>query len=806
MNPLILDARVKNLSKTEFEWLIDDPVILEGENAYVRFGKFVNTKHGDGISKFSELEYNLEKPAQPTGVLKPSDNPGDPSGPRFWFAEPGFYPNAGGVTITGAAGVIVDNGVSYSAGNFNIELVEYAKVEEFDIKADKDALLSSSKNLFNPELYDTENIIDNTGVVTANPGGPPWLGMYTFSVNGVVEYTLSNQSANDSVRLAMYDVNETLISIIETSLPYTFSTTLSTRKVRFMTVLAKNVKSDRIQLEKGNSVTSFVRYSNQLKTGLLTDAIRLADSFAQSENLFDKNKYDKFHVADTATGALTPTVEGSNIGVFTIKEIKGRTSYVLSNPSQINGMKGCYVLEYDIEDNLVLVTSYPDDEAVIFTTNPLTVTIRVNTLNSNSIFKDRMMFKEGTTVTTSLPFYNGALKSSILLQKKFAEYGSLKTIVEADKKFIGVMPSGFINNLTDSTTTASGLNIVGGGNHNRRLFLDKYSHSREVFVQADFKLNSGGVIEVGLAGDDFDTVIDKINHIGYNTCWDARFYRDGGADNGKLAIIYTTLYDGRVQKEISTTSIVAADFEHVRITLTHFYDRYFATAEVIGDPSRKISIGYQLPTDNSSNGSIIQAIGARTSVFIPSGNVTLTDFRMSNLADKRNISTVFLGDSISSAFNANGYQNAYQFIASGGDYSKFTTLSGPGYTTIQMIYYVSELLEINPRNVYLFPGTNDVLHGRTPQELSDDIEYLIVLCLQKGILPVIGTLPRINGVENTAHNDKTRALGAKYGLKIVENEGLLLDDDIAPDDVHHNPSGHAKHGNNIRVNAPELFL
>lgn len=686
------------------------------------------------------------------------------------------------------------------------KMLGYAKTTDVLNKADKVMLLSASKNLFNPEEYDTANIIDNTGAVVVNPGGPPWLGMFTFLDNGSVQYTLSNQSdAGDSTRLAMYDENNRLINIIETGLPYTFTTTPDTRTVRFMTVLAKNAKFDRIQLEKSNVVTSYVPYSNQVRTGLLTDAIRLADAFAQSENLFDKETYDKYHIANTATGAIVPVSEGEDVGMFTLKNIKGRTSYVLSNTSQANGMKGAYILEYDVDDNLISVTGHPDDIVITFETNPLTRIVRANTVNAGSVMKDKMMFKEGTLLSTSLPFYNGGLKSSILLQKKFAEYKSLKTFVEADKKFVGILPSGFENNLTDSTTTASGLNIIGGGNHNNRLFLNKYSHSREVFVQADFKLNSGGVIEVGMAGDNFDTVIDTITHTGYNTCWDARFYRDGGADNGKLAIIYTTLYDGRVQKVISATGIEVADFEHVKLTLTHFYDRYYASVEVIGDPSRKISVGYQLPTDNTSNGSIIQAIAARPSIFVPSGDITLTNFRMSTMADKRNISTVFLGDSISSAFNANGYQNAYQFIASGGDYSKFTTLSGPGYTTIQLIYFISELLEINPRNAYIYTGTNDVLHGRTPQALSDDIEYLVVTCLQNGILPIIGTLPRINGIENTTHNNKIRALGAKYNLKVVENEGLLLNTDMAPDQVHPNPSGQAKIGNNLRINAPELF-
>lgn len=127
MVPLILEARVKNLIKTEPEWLISDPVILDGEIAYVRFGNFVNTKAGDGSKKFSQLQYNLEKPAQPAGNLTPSTVIGPPTSPRFWFAEKGTYPNAGGLQVTGDYGIVIDNGLNYSVTNLSIDLANYTK-------------------------------------------------------------------------------------------------------------------------------------------------------------------------------------------------------------------------------------------------------------------------------------------------------------------------------------------------------------------------------------------------------------------------------------------------------------------------------------------------------------------------------------------------------------------------------------------------------------------------------------------------------------------------------------------------------
>lgn len=48
-----------NLNAPEAVWLIDDPILLDGEVAFVRFGQLVNMKLGDG-RKFSETPYNFD--------------------------------------------------------------------------------------------------------------------------------------------------------------------------------------------------------------------------------------------------------------------------------------------------------------------------------------------------------------------------------------------------------------------------------------------------------------------------------------------------------------------------------------------------------------------------------------------------------------------------------------------------------------------------------------------------------------------------------------------------------------------------
>ncbi|WP_231424035.1 hypothetical protein [Pedobacter sp. Leaf250] len=165
MLPIVLEARVKNLIQTEAEWLAEDPEILDGEIAYVRFGNFVNTKAGNGSKRFSELQYNLEKPAQPVGVLKPSDQPGPANAPRFWFAEKGIYPNLG-LEVTGNAGVIIDNGASYSVANFNIDLTSYPKFSDLDPILHE--LEIKNESLITPAVYQVSSLEDRL-LTTAHP-------------------------------------------------------------------------------------------------------------------------------------------------------------------------------------------------------------------------------------------------------------------------------------------------------------------------------------------------------------------------------------------------------------------------------------------------------------------------------------------------------------------------------------------------------------------------------------------------------------------------------------------------------------
>jgi len=127
MVPIILEARIKQLIQTEAEWLIEDPVILDGEWAVVRVGSSHMFKIGNGVKKFSELDYAIFQTGDIKDGLNPSSPGITPTEPVSFIAETGVYPNFGGVEITGDAGYILWNGTDWKAVNISVGLVNMVK-------------------------------------------------------------------------------------------------------------------------------------------------------------------------------------------------------------------------------------------------------------------------------------------------------------------------------------------------------------------------------------------------------------------------------------------------------------------------------------------------------------------------------------------------------------------------------------------------------------------------------------------------------------------------------------------------------
>lgn len=118
----IINARVKQKVGTEAQWLSDDTILLEGEQAFVinNEGQSINFKIGDGTKRFSELEYFFDYSvlAGKTYPIKPTDPAPELDG-IYIPTVVGVYPNMGGLERLASDGYVqfLKNGAVYAKVN-----------------------------------------------------------------------------------------------------------------------------------------------------------------------------------------------------------------------------------------------------------------------------------------------------------------------------------------------------------------------------------------------------------------------------------------------------------------------------------------------------------------------------------------------------------------------------------------------------------------------------------------------------------------------------------------------------------------
>jgi hypothetical protein len=128
----IIQARVKNKIATEEEWLVTDPIILNGQIALTRRGSLVTARVGDETTHYSVLTDNLAVSADGAflGVVDSlSFNPPTPTGPAYYITViPGTYTHFSGVTLpANSLGVLGWNGTVWtlSSSAFDVDLTDY---------------------------------------------------------------------------------------------------------------------------------------------------------------------------------------------------------------------------------------------------------------------------------------------------------------------------------------------------------------------------------------------------------------------------------------------------------------------------------------------------------------------------------------------------------------------------------------------------------------------------------------------------------------------------------------------------------
>lgn len=118
----ILEARIKQKKDTLANWMDNDLILLDGEQAFVTNanGREVNYKIGDGTKTFAELEYMIQYDQSAFVPVSGSVLPASDGNVHYSLVGSGTYTRAGQPNVVvpdGGMGIIVDDGDSWSLGN-----------------------------------------------------------------------------------------------------------------------------------------------------------------------------------------------------------------------------------------------------------------------------------------------------------------------------------------------------------------------------------------------------------------------------------------------------------------------------------------------------------------------------------------------------------------------------------------------------------------------------------------------------------------------------------------------------------------
>ena len=197
----ILEARVKQKKDTLANWMANDLILLDGEQAFVvnDAGAGVNFKIGDGTKAFRDLPYWIaydQAAFVPVSgnVLPPSDG-----NVHYSIVGAGTYTQAGGADVVvseGNFGIIADDGTSWSL----VDMGELPTTPTSDNVTPTGQLAVSEKGVYDhtKPLYDltteSANLSDNV-----------------FELGAWTAATGNAQTTTDAKRLPTITITEDLV-------------------------------------------------------------------------------------------------------------------------------------------------------------------------------------------------------------------------------------------------------------------------------------------------------------------------------------------------------------------------------------------------------------------------------------------------------------------------------------------------------------------------------------------------------------------------------------------------------------------
>lgn len=417
----VINARVRQKTATLSQWLAKDPVILDGEQAFILRGDGtpLNFRIGDGNKKFSELP---DWVAYEQGTYVPVAGSALPTlgaEIRYTWVGPGTYTQSGGPDIvvpSGNMGVLSWDGSEWSLSqSVEFNFVADGKIEEGDDRAVSGDTVYPLKEALEVDLSDylikTRRILATGGVISSASSGV----MFFIKLKSGDFFTASRPSVQGTRFNFYYSTKETLPTLNDV-LTNIYSDTSNTELTYSDTMPVDGwlcIYLDSISSTPKDPETLDL---NLTVLGRLSDYLSKREFIETEEVFISPNRFNK-------EGVINGSVDDEgNIVYGGSREF---TNFIKVNEGDIFTISGKSMLS----TRCVWFVSSPEDTTVSNSvcgqstfTSPINGYFFTYAKDLTFDWKDNLQIEEGSVATPYQPYQEPVLRE--VFKQKYLPYNS----------------------------------------------------------------------------------------------------------------------------------------------------------------------------------------------------------------------------------------------------------------------------------------------------------------------------------------------------------------------------------------------
>jgi hypothetical protein len=266
--------------------------------------------------------------------------------------------------------------------------------------------------------------------------------------------------------------------------------------------------------------------------------------------------------------------------------------------------------------------------------------------------------------------------------------------------------SDFIVNTAGATIVSNKINIPDGGvtDFTKSLQLAPYSCVNHWKIEIEFSLT------VPISGSTTGISIGIQSTNANSACSIATYFSTSTTNTGRMELFAqansANPLTGWTSRGSASSNLTFAEDDIIKFSMERLNNHLYMRAENLSQAVASVYYEEIMPLDNIF---IIPPNTGHFAIFSQGGNFTINRWTVWN-NEVQNPEIMFLGDSKTLGYGANSFYNTYPGIV-GNRYNNISISAGFGDKTADLLNHIDEIIAINPNQVILSIGSNDLRFG-----------------------------------------------------------------------------------------------